>query len=54
MSSINIYIYDINVMNQSRGRYMFRRLRDVLNKYEAELVVSCSCWMKDMITVSTE
>jgi len=33
---------------------MFRRLWDVLNKYEAELVVSSSRWMKDMITVSTE
>jgi len=29
-------------------------LWDVLNEYEAELVVSSSCWMKEMITVSTE
>jgi len=33
---------------------MFRRLWDVLNTYEAELVVSSSWWMKEMITVSTE
>jgi len=33
---------------------MFRRLWDVPNKYEAELVVSYSWWMKEMITVSTE
>jgi len=33
---------------------MFRRLWDVLNKYEAALVVSSSWWMKDMITVFKE
>jgi len=30
------------------------RALDVLNKYEAELVVSSSWWMKEMITVSPE
>jgi len=33
---------------------MFRRVCDVLNEYEAELVVSPSWWMKDMRTVSME
>jgi len=33
---------------------MFRRVWDVLNKYEAELVVSPLWWMKEMMTVSTE
>jgi len=33
---------------------MIRRVWDVLNTYEAELVVSSSWWMKEMITVSTE
>jgi len=33
---------------------MFRRVWDVLNKYEAELVVSSSWWMKEMMTVSME
>jgi len=31
---------------------MFRRVCDVLNKYEAEVVASC--WMKETITVSME
>jgi len=33
---------------------MSRRLWDVLNTYKAELVVTSSWWMKEMITVSTE
>jgi len=45
---IYIYIYDINVMNPNT------RALDVLNKSKAELVVSSSWWMKEMITVSTD
>jgi len=41
-------------MNPNTRRYMFRHVCDVLNEYEAELLVSSSWLMREMITVSTE
>jgi len=46
------YIYYIYVVNPNTRALDV--LWDVLNKYEAGLVVSSSWWMKDVITVSTE